>query len=110
MFSGEKEKCSFNVPADILNGKPRDFNLAKGEEGDAAETRQGSCNPARPARVNDQSPRLLKNALSILRLKSNLPFLGNKYVQEVNTSCKNPFTVSKTKRPPSQVLSPLRKI
>lgn len=36
--------------------------------GEAADTRHGTCNPARPARVNDQSPTFLKVVPSILSI------------------------------------------
>jgi len=49
----------------MLNGKPRDCNLAKGDLGDARETRHGNCNPIRPARVIEQSFTSSKLGLSI---------------------------------------------
>lgn len=39
----------------MLNGKPRDCNGAKGDFGDARDTRHGNCKPIRPARVIEQS-------------------------------------------------------
>ena len=39
----------------MLNGKPRDCNIAKGDFGDARDTRHGNCKPIRPARVIEQS-------------------------------------------------------
>ena len=49
----------------MLNGKPRDWNLAKEDLGDARETRHGNCNPIRPARVMEQSFTSSKLGLSI---------------------------------------------
>ena len=39
----------------MLNGKPRDCNGAKGDFGDARDTRHGNCKPIRPARVIEES-------------------------------------------------------